>query len=247
MVRWTLYVLIGAVVLSALLGIGALLGFFDFGAGTVEWVLTRLFMTALCVVGACTLSMASTEGWDRPGGRLYAVLCVITSNLGFLLLAIGLWAEFVNPSLGRAYLSLMIVGPACAHGSLVMRAPLADRYAWIRRPTLALAGILAGLLLYKVWRPLPLLDLWRPIGFLSILVAASTIQVSAFRRMSMVASTSRREDPPAPGRCPCCGALLQAAEVDRSLEALADAGAADPPATDGGSAGDEPRGVDRSK
>ena len=205
MKRTALKILIGSVVVSALLGIWALL------AGEFDETQVKVLLTSLCISGASILSMACAAAWDKgpwpPLPRIGMGLAI--GGFGYLIVLI--WAEADGEGYWKTSATLLILATGAAHAALIGLARLRNRHAWLVPATWGCAALLAVLLIGAIWGEWDDENVWRWIGVLSILLSAGTILVPVFQRIAQA------DAPPALDGvrfCPGCGKSLEAAFGD---------------------------------
>lgn len=196
-----LRVLIGSVVVSALLGVWALLGS-DFGEFQ-----GKVLLTSLCISGASILAMACAAAWDKGRWPFLPLTGMGLAVTGFGLLILMIWVEASDPETWKTVATLLIFATAAAHASLVGLARLKPRHAWLLPATWLTAGLLAALLTGAMWGEWENENVWRWVGVLSILLCAFTILVPVFQRVG------QGDTPHLAARirfCPGCGKGLEA-------------------------------------
>ena len=201
MKRTALKILIGSVVVSALLGIWALL------VGDMGELQVKVLLTSLCISGASILSMACSTAWERgPWPQLPRIgMGLAIGGFGYLIVLI--WAEADGEGYWKTAATLLILATAAAHAALVGLARLKARHAWLVPATWFCAAALALLLIGAIWEEWEDENVWRWVGVLSILLSAGTILVPVFQRIA------RADAPPVLDRvrfCPGCGKGLDA-------------------------------------
>ncbi len=205
--RSFLYILIVSVVLSALLGIIALL------QGSFGETEAKILLTTLCVAGASILSMACAAVLEKGGARGFAAPGIAFSILGFALFLVAIWTEFESNTLAKTAMTFTIAGIFCAHAALLLLARLAKRFQATQPATITATGLLGALIVFLMWGELDFDGAWRVVGILSILGCAGTILTAVFQRMSREERTSADAPAEAPA-CPHCGRELPRAFLD---------------------------------
>jgi hypothetical protein len=179
--RLFLYLLIGSVSLSALIGIGVLL-FGNFGNFEVRVLMTTLTITVTSILGlACGAYLESGRSREMPlAGILFAVAAAVMTLL-IIWNVFDRWEDFIKATATATLLAL-----CCSHLSLLSLARLDKRFAWSRVAAFFCVWILAAILLYLMWwEPEGDSDLvFRVIGILSILIAAVTVITPVFHKLS---------------------------------------------------------------
>ena len=207
MKRIALYVLILSVVVSAAVGIGALLSS-QFGRTEA-----RVLSSTLCVTGASILSLACAAAWPRTRLRFLPPIGILLAVAGFALVIVLIWIgeeESVEEAWKTAG-SLLVLATAATHASLLGVTRLAPRHAWSLPIALAINALLTVCLVAIVWEAWEDDEVtWRVLGVLSILFAAFTILVPVFQRMGRdeIEAESRLARPDRVFFCPRCGTHL---------------------------------------
>ncbi len=179
--RLFLYLLIGSVAVSAVIGIAVvLIGNF----GDLE---VRVLLTTLTIAVTSILGLACGAAFETGRGRELAGAGIILSAVSGVLWIVLLWAE---PGTGnvfpRALMSTTLIAAACAHLSLLGLARLSGRFVGARYAGHFAVWGLAGVLLWFIWfgtgEPGPVLS--RAMGVLAILAGTVTVVTPVFHRLS---------------------------------------------------------------
>lgn len=177
-------VLVTSRVLLAAVAMGSLLGIWVVVAGTGGTLVPKLLWTAMLATGACLLILASTERWERAGGRAYAKLGVTASGLGCTVRAVLVWAEAYDSTVSRVSVGLVFLGVLGAHGASVCRTSLPARGTWTRWPALACVALLTVVAIYALFVRTPSVHLKQTLLVLAILAVATTLLVATFQRLA---------------------------------------------------------------
>ncbi len=198
MQRLGLRITIVAVALSALGGVYALL------AGDVGEFEGKILLTTVFVAGASILAMACGMAWERRRLGLIPPAGVAASVLGFGLFDVAVWTESDAAALTKIIGTLLLVGTAAAHASLLSLTRLPSRHRWVMTSAFVSSLVLVGLLMSAIWVEPEGQGIWRVTGVFAILVAAFTIAAPVLQRIS------RLESSPSPlvRFCPGCGSAL---------------------------------------
>lgn len=206
MKRIALYVLIGSVIVSALLGIGALLAS-EFGKTEA-----KVLLSSLCVTGASILALACAAAWPRTRYRFLPPAGIALSVAGFGLLILLIWTEAGEDveALWKTVGTLLVLGGAATHAALLALARLTPKHAWALPAALGTNVLLAAYLVAVLWETWDGDATWRVLGILSILFGAFTILVPVFQRMGRdeLDAEDRAARPDRVLFCPRCGASL---------------------------------------
>lgn len=187
--KFFLYLLIGSVAVSALLGIGVIL-FGDFGALETKILLTTLTVTVTSILGlACGAFLETKRGKILP---LAGILLALVSAVLWIFM---IWESGANEeTLAKVVLSTTLLAASCSHLSLLSIARLERKFVWSLYAAHVSVWGLTAILLFLIWRePANTSDfVTRLIGILSIVIAALTIVVPIFHWLSR--QTPQREE-----------------------------------------------------
>lgn len=180
-----LYLLTCSIVLSALMGIWAILSG-EFGA-----LQGRVLLTTLTVVGTSILGLACGAFLESPRSR--RSLLVFVPSAGIILAVLSaiiiFWFIWISGQSEIAFKTLCVASIfafSCSHLSLLSLARLAKRFQWAIVATyavvLALASIVSILVVVEARGDDYLV--WRLIGVLAVTDAALTVMIPIFHRLS---------------------------------------------------------------
>lgn len=202
--RVVLWLLLVSVGVNAIAGVSALL------VGSFGEVHLRIIFTSLSVSGAAILALICTLAWERRTLAQVPIFGGIASVSGFALLVASIWSDFAWSPLWKLAVTLIVVGTAVAHGSLLALARLAARFWILVRSAYVLDAMLSTLIIAAIW--IPETDgpwLSRVLGILAVLVAAASVAVPVTARLG---GTDRPERAPSRAQviafCPSCGQSL---------------------------------------
>jgi hypothetical protein len=173
---------IGSFSLAALMGIVALLGGGDFGAGEARVLLTTLIVGCASI---CMLGYLATTGtrWGVVGvvGSVVLVLPVVTS----LILVWSDWdsdTEGVWKAYGIGVVAAATLAQICMLLALSVDRPALGLVLW---PTVALAAFLAVLVSGTILGEVDAGDVWRLIGVIAILDVLGTLVTIALAKFTV--------------------------------------------------------------
>ncbi|MBP7868233.1 MAG: hypothetical protein KA419_20075 [Acidobacteria bacterium] len=193
--------MIGSVVLSGLLGIGALvIGRFDDIQARV--LLTSLAITAGCI-GILAGVVAVERGWAAFGKAAAGQALAATAGLVF-----AVWAGEKSETLWQVVATLWAFSAASGLVCLTVFVRPAPRYRWALGVYRANCFTLAALVSAMAWsRAFQTEEVGRALGVLSIVAAALTILLCILHRLNAEAARPTGAPPGAPVRllCPACG------------------------------------------
>ena len=207
-----LRVLIGAVGISAALGIYALLRQ-ELDEWSAKTLGTTLFVSAaalLIMVNAVSLEKRSVGYFLISGMGLLAALVALPVSL------YALWLEIDNDDVWRSAASLEIISVFAGHSSLLSLRQLSARYGWLKPIATVLGGALAALVIWMIWAGEFESTEWRAAGVLSILLLSMTIVIPILSRLAALDDHERAGDRAGRQRsdrvrhCPNCGRAMRA-------------------------------------
>ena len=179
--RFFLFLLIGSVAVSALVGIGVLL-FGNFGLIEVRILMTTLTVTITSILGlACGAYLESGRAKYLPWAGI--VFSVIAALMSFFII----WDVLDDDDVFiKSFLTATILAAAFSHFSLISLARLDSRFAWTRTAAALCIAPLCAILLYIIWfEPEGDSDIvYRVLGVLAILVASITVITPVLHRLS---------------------------------------------------------------
>lgn len=201
--RAALWAFIGSILVSALLGIWALL------AGDFGDLQVKVLLSSLCVSAASLCAMAGAALLESRGERLLSSAALVLSCVGLVLLLCGIWGELDDEVYWKSTVTVAVAAVGSAHVCLLRLARLSRSRSWMRPTSAVLILLLAAYGIGMLWLE-PDADVhFRLLGVLSILVAAATLATPVLHRLSRdeLAGEAR----PGPGAavallCPSCGA-----------------------------------------
>ncbi|MCH7714216.1 MAG: hypothetical protein IIC99_11400 [Chloroflexi bacterium] len=218
--KLALRVLIGAVGISAVLGIYALLRQ-DLDDWTFKIIGTTLFVSATSL-----LIMVNAAGFEKRSVGYFLISGTgMLAALGALpVFLYALWREANNDDdPWRFAATLAIISVVAGHTSLLSLRPLSAQYRWLKPIAAVLAGALGVLVIWMFWyEKLGSAEL-RTVGVLSILLVSVTIAIPILS----ISRLTPGDDPDRAGRragrrlsdgvhyCPNCGRAVRASGENR--------------------------------
>jgi uncharacterized membrane protein HdeD (DUF308 family) len=198
MTKTALYVMISSVVLSALLGIIAIL------SGDWGWYEFRILLTTMTISGASICILACVALWERKNTKPLPFLGISLSLLGAILMILGIWTEPGNDVFWKLTVSLVVYAIATSHLCLLSLARLSKNYVWaLWLAYLAIYG-LASIIVWMIIDENPGTEAFQFLGVVSILVGSVSILIPIFQKFS----ASDDETQPSSAvkvTCPQCG------------------------------------------
>ena len=173
-----LWFLIVSVSLSALLGIVAIVkgDFGDFEA--------RVILTTVTISAASICALAAGAFWESHTARILPGIAVALAILAAALIIIGIWGKISATPYWKFSVSVGVLAIACAQACLISLARLASRVAWTRTVTLLAIFFLAALVIFALYGEVRQEGYYKIMGATAILVAALTIMMPIFHRLS---------------------------------------------------------------
>ena len=176
--RIALWFLIISVAISAALGIIAILSgnFGDFEA--------RVILTTVTISAASVCALAAGALWENRSERTFPGITVALAILAAAVIIIGIWGKISTTGYWKFSATVGVLAIAFAQACLISLARLAPRFAWTR--TLALIAIffLASLIIFAICTEVSSEGFFKTMGATAILVAALTIMMPIFHRLS---------------------------------------------------------------
>ena len=210
--RMALRALIGAVGISAVLGIYALLRQ-DLDEWSAKTIGTTLFVSAaslLIMANAASLEKRSVGYFLISGTGLLAALGALPVFL------YALWLEVDDDELWRTAVSLEIISLFAGHSSLLSLRQLSAQYRWLKPIAAVLGGALAALVIWMIWADEFDSAQLRAAGVLSILLLSVTIVIPILSRLVALDDPERaggkagRQRSDGVRYCPNCGRPVSA-------------------------------------
>lgn len=173
-----LWFLIISVSLSALLGIFTIL------SGTFGDFEGRVILTTVTISAASICAHAAGALWESQGSRTLPRIAVVLAILAAALIISGIWARISSEEFWKFSATVGVLAIASAQACLISLARLASRFAWTR--TLALIAIifLAAQIIFVIYGDVREEGFFKALGANAILVAALTIMMPIFHRLS---------------------------------------------------------------
>lgn len=200
--RTALYVLVVSLVVSAAMGVFALL------IGDLDKTQAKLLATSLSISGAGTLAMLCAIAWERHRLGLLPPAGIALALLGFALVIVGVWAEIEAAGFWKSTSTVLAVAVAIAHASVVSPFGLVRRFRWVFGVTYGLNAIVTLLVVSAIWSETGGSGFWRFLGAMAILLAAATIAIPVLRRLGEGAASAPPAATELATHCPRCGQPL---------------------------------------
>ena len=207
--RVALWVLIGSVALSAVLGIYGLL------ARELDELGARTLGTTLFVSAAALLVMSNSAIIEeKPRGYFYlSIFGLVMALVALPVFLTALWQDDAAESHWNLGISIEIASIVTAHSALLTLWKLPSRYQFLLPTATALAMALGSLIVVMIWMEESEQDLIRIVGALAILTTAITIIVPVIPRLVALdapdAASGAGGGSYALRHCPNCGVALE--------------------------------------
>lgn len=176
--KLALWFLIVSVALSAAFGIITIISgnFGDFEG--------RVILTTITISAASICALAAGAFWESRSARILPGVAVAFAILAAGLIIIGIWVKIGGDEYWRSTATVGVLTIASAQACIISLARLAPRFAWTR--TVALLGIsfLAASIIITIWGEINSDGFFKAMGATAILVAALTIMMPIFHRLS---------------------------------------------------------------
>ncbi len=189
-----LYVFIASIVVAAMIGIAAI------GIPSKNWEYeSKVFLTTAIIAGASVCGLAC-GGCLTRGHKVLPTAGLVLTGLSAVLLLIGLWSEINSVLYWKTTVTFAFYAVACAHLSMLFMANLAGGYRWAYvvayQLILGLATLLAAGVDFEFFNKGGE-GYWRLTGVVAILVAAVTLMIPVFHRLSReeIAAREAEADP----------------------------------------------------
>jgi len=176
-----LYLLIGSVSVSALLGIGVIL-FGDFGEFE-----TKILLTTLTVTVTSLLGLTCGAYLETGRGKILPIVGIFLAIVSAVMATVVIWSSSREGEyFVKTLLTTTLLAVSCSHISLLSIAQLEGKFLWSRYAAHAAIWSLTAFLFYLIWFEKDFAGDWIPrsIGVLSIIIAALTIVTPIFHKLS---------------------------------------------------------------
>ena len=176
--RVALWFLIISVALSAVVGIIAIV------AGTFGRTEAQILLTTLTISGASILALACGALWETGRAKTLPLTGIVLAVSDAGLFIVGIWFESQSERYWQFSASAGLIAVATAHACLLSLARLAPRFVWSKIAAIVTAYSLALLFIYLIYYTPKGDTIIRVIGVMSIILAALTILIPVFHRLS---------------------------------------------------------------
>ncbi len=199
-----LYALIGSVVLSAILGIGAIF------SGRFDWIQVRILLTTVTVSVASICGLGCGACLSTGRGKLLPLAGIALALLAAVMVIGGMWIEAASELYWRLASSISVFAVATAHLSLLSMAQMARSYRWsLPAAYIAIFGVAVIIVSMIMAEPRDA-GMFQLLGVAAILDAAITVVIPIFHRLSRAEFGVESNSPP----------RLSTAEIDAEIAKL---------------------------
>ena len=201
-----LWFLIISVALSALLGIVVIL------KGNLGDFEARVILTTITISASSICALAAGAFWEGRQARTLPGIAVILAVFAALIIIIGIWGRISGEEYWKFCATIGVLAIATAQACLISLAQLASRFAWTRSIALVAIFFLAALIIFVIYGEPRGDGIYKAIGATAILVAALTIMMPIFHRLSRADLSGASSKPAISDQhlfptvlCPRCG------------------------------------------
>ncbi|MEL7496004.1 MAG: hypothetical protein AAFN77_00235 [Planctomycetota bacterium] len=170
--------LIASVVLSALLGIAAIL------SGRFGWVEIRVILTTATIALASICGLACGAYLSTKTNRLLPYAGVALTFLAATMVVAGMWVEIESITYWKIAASSSVFAVACAHLSLLSMARIAEGFQWSLTAAHVIIFGVASLISAIIFFEIDETGMFQLLGVAAIVDAAITILIPIFHRLS---------------------------------------------------------------
>ncbi|MBP90511.1 MAG: hypothetical protein CMJ64_28020 [Planctomycetaceae bacterium] len=173
-----LYSLVASVLLSAFLGIVAIL------SGRFGWVEIRIILTTVTIALGSICGLACGAYLGTKTGKALPLSGIVLTLLAAAMIIIGMWIEMESEGYWKLAASISVFAVACAHLSLLSMARLAEWFQWSLVAAYVVIFGVASLIVVMIFFEIDETGMFQLLGVAAIVDAAMTILVPIFHRLS---------------------------------------------------------------
>ena len=176
--RLLLYLLVASVLMSAFLGIVAIV------SGQFGWIETRIILTTvtIAVASICGLACGAYLG-TRPGHTL-PLAGIVLALLAAAMIILGMWIDVQSEVFWKLTASVSVFAVTCAHSSLLSMVRLAESFRWSLITAYVVIFGVASLIVVMLAFEINEMEMFQFLGVAAVVDAAMTILVPLFHRLS---------------------------------------------------------------
>jgi len=204
--KTALWFLIVSVALSAAFGILVII------SGNLGDFEARVILTTITISAASICALAAGAFWENRSARTLPGIAVALAIFAATLIIIGIWGKISREEYWKFSATIGVLAIATAQACLISLAKLAPRFAWTRTVALIAIFFLAALIIFVIYGDVKGEGIFKAMGATAILVAALTIMMPIFHRLSRTDLIGASPKPPISDQhlfptvlCPRCG------------------------------------------
>lgn len=173
-----LYSLIASVILSAVLGIMAIL------SGRFGWMEVRIILTTVTISLASICGLACGACLGAKAARLLPTCGIALTIIAAGMIIFGMWTEMESEFYWKLAASIAVFAVACAHLSLLSMARMAEWFQWSLIAAtviiLGVASLIVGMIHFEIHQT----NMFQLLGVAAIVDAAITVLIPIFHKLS---------------------------------------------------------------
>lgn len=173
-----LYSLVASVLLSALLGIIAIL------SGKFGWFEIRIILTTVAIAAGSICGLACSAYLTTTAGRALPLTGIVLAFVAAALIIAGMWSDARSEAYWNLTTSTSVFAVAFAHLSLLSMARLAAKFQWSLATAYVIILGVACLIVAMIYFELHDIAMFQLLGVVAIADAAISILVPIFHRLS---------------------------------------------------------------
>jgi MFS family permease len=173
-----LYLLVASVLLSAFLGIVAIL------SGRFGWFEVRIILTTVTIAIGSICGLACGAVLGMRAGRVLPLSGILLTIVAAAMIITGMWLEPESVLYWKLAASIAVFAVACAHLCLLSIARLSQWFQWSLGTAYVIifgvASLIAVIIFFEVYQA----EMFRLLGVAAIADAAITVLIPIFHRLS---------------------------------------------------------------
>ncbi|MEW4526560.1 hypothetical protein [Maioricimonas sp. JC845] len=176
--KWSLYLLIASVSISALAGIAAIL------AGDFGMVQIKILLTSGVIAAASLCSICCGTALEARRHPLLPVCGLVLTAVSAAMIIGGIWSEVGSGDYWKVSVTFATFGVSCSHVALLSLARPGGAFRWIVPAAAVAVFSVAGIFSAALWGEFSIEPLLRGLGVAAVLDGALTILVPVAHRLS---------------------------------------------------------------
>ena len=173
-----LYSLVASVLLSALLGIVAIL------SGSFGWVEVRIILTTVTIALASICGLACGAYLGAKAGQPLPFSGIALTFAAAAMIIMGMWIEIDSEVYWKLAAAFSVFAVACAHLSLLSMTRIAEWFQWSLIAAHVIIFGVASLIVLMIFFEIDETGMFQLLGVAAIVDAAITILIPIFQRLS---------------------------------------------------------------